>query len=60
MTAQTRTDITTYGHDGNEDFIRTEGLKKYYPVTRGLVLQRTVGMVMAVDGVSFNIPAGQT
>ena len=58
--AQTRTDITTNGRDGTDDLIRVKGLKKYYPVTRGLVLQRTVGMVKAVDGVSFNISAGQT
>ena len=40
--------------------IRLEGVKKYYPVTRGLVLQRTVGMVKAVDGISFAIQEGQT
>jgi len=34
-------------------------LKKYYPVTRGL-LQRTVGWVRAVDGVSFTIERGKT
>jgi len=32
---------------------------KYYPVTRGL-LQRTVGWVRAVDGVSFTIEQGKT
>ena len=40
--------------------IRLEGVKKHYPVTRGLVLQRTVGMVKAVDGISFAIQEGQT
>jgi peptide/nickel transport system ATP-binding protein len=34
-------------------------LKKYYPVTRGL-LQRTVGWVRAVDGVSFTVEQGKT
>jgi len=34
-------------------------LTKHYPVTRGL-LQRTVGWVRAVDGVSFKIERGQT
>ncbi len=58
--AQTRTDITTNGHDGTVDLINVAGLKKYYPVTRGLVFQRTTGVVKAVDGVSFKIPAGQT
>jgi peptide/nickel transport system ATP-binding protein len=34
-------------------------LKKYYPVTKGL-LQRTIGWVRAVDGVSFTIERGKT
>ncbi|GAI24364.1 unnamed protein product, partial [marine sediment metagenome] len=34
-------------------------LKKYYPVTKGL-LQRTIGWVRAVDGISFTIERGKT
>ena len=34
-------------------------LTKHYPVTRGL-LQRTIGWVRAVDGVSFKIERGKT
>jgi oligopeptide/dipeptide ABC transporter ATP-binding protein len=34
-------------------------LKKYFPVTRG-ILKRTVGQVQAVDGVSFRIGRMQT
>ncbi len=34
-------------------------LVKYYPVTKGL-LQRTVGYVHAVDGVSFTVERGNT
>ncbi len=34
-------------------------LKKYYPVTKGL-LQRTIGWVRAVDDVSFTIERGKT
>ena len=35
-------------------------LKKHFPVTRGLALQRTVGWVRAVDDVSFVIRPGET
>ena len=35
-------------------------LKMHFPLTRGIVLQRVVGYVRAVDGVSFSIVRGQT
>jgi oligopeptide/dipeptide ABC transporter ATP-binding protein len=36
------------------------GLKKYFPVTEGALIPRTVGHVKAVDGVSFDIRRGET
>ena len=39
--------------------LEVEGLKKYFPVRRG-VLSRTVAQVYAVDGVSFSIAPGET
>ena len=39
--------------------LEIRNLKKYYPITRGL-LRRVVGHVKAVDGVSFTIPKGKT
>jgi oligopeptide/dipeptide ABC transporter ATP-binding protein len=39
--------------------LRVEGLKKHFPVRRGL-LQNVAGHVKAVDGVSFAINAGET
>ena len=35
-------------------------LKMHFPLTRGIVLQRVVGYVRAVDGVSFSIERGKT
>src|SRR6266852_449431 len=40
--------------------IDVRDLKMYFPVTRGIVFQRVVGDVRAVDGVSFSIERGQT
>ena len=42
------------------DFVSVQGLKQYFPVQRGLFVNRTVGYVRAVDGVSFGIPRGET
>ncbi|HOT90901.1 MAG TPA: dipeptide ABC transporter ATP-binding protein [Anaerolineae bacterium] len=42
-----------------EVLLRVEGLKKYFPIKRGL-LQRHVGDVKAVDDVSFNVYRGET
>lgn len=43
----------------DEVLLDVKGLKTYFPVRRG-VLQRTVGYVRAVDGVSFSIRRGAT
>jgi oligopeptide/dipeptide ABC transporter ATP-binding protein len=40
--------------------LRAEELRKYFPVTKGLLFMRTVGHVQAVDGISFAIKQGQT
>ncbi len=42
-----------------EVFLEGRDLVKHYPVTRGL-LQKTVGWVRAVDGVSFKLEQGKT
>ncbi|SFD48950.1 ABC transporter ATP-binding protein [Streptomyces aidingensis] len=36
------------------------GLKVHFPLRRGVVFDRTVGHVRAVDGVSLSVPAGRT
>ena len=40
--------------------LRATNLKKHFPITKGLVLMKTVGWVRAVDDVSFSIRDGQT
>ena len=42
-----------------DDLIQVSGLKKYYPITSG-VLKRVTGHYKAVDDVSFSIGYGQT
>ena len=50
----------TENGSGGKELLRLEGVKKHYPVTTGLVMQRTIGQVKAVDGISFTLPKGQT
>jgi oligopeptide transport system ATP-binding protein len=46
--------------NGKEPLVIVENLKKHFPITRGIVIQRKVGAVQAVDGISFNIQRGET
>ena len=43
-----------------ETLVRVEHLTKHFPVTRGILIQRVVGAVRAVDDVSFEIQSGET
>ena len=42
------------------ELIRAENLTKYFPVTKGLIMMKTVGHVQAVDGINFSINEGET
>ena len=50
----------TNGAAERDALIRVVGLKKYYPMTKGFIIQRTTGVVKAIDGVSFSIMEGET
>jgi oligopeptide/dipeptide ABC transporter ATP-binding protein len=43
-----------------EALLSVSGLKKYFPVRRGVILARQVGAVQAVDGLDFAVAAGET
>ena len=44
----------------NEALIKVRDLKKYFPITRGIIARKHVGNVKAVDGISFDIKRGET
>lgn len=43
-----------------EILLEARNLKKYFPVTKGLILMKVTGWVKAVDGVNFTIDKGET
>ena len=40
--------------------VKVTGLKKYFPITRGVLFQKHVGDVHAVDGVDLEVYQGET
>jgi ABC-type oligopeptide transport system ATPase subunit len=43
-----------------QPLVRLRGVKKYFPITQGIVFQREVGRVHAVDGVDLDVYPGET
>ncbi len=58
MTTQTETNGSST--NGSEDLLEVSNLKMYFPVTSGIIFQRKVADVKAVDDVSFTIKRGET
>jgi oligopeptide transport system ATP-binding protein len=52
--------IDAKGKVSDEILLEIKGLKMYFPVTAGIVFQRTVAQIKAVDGISFDIRRGET
>jgi oligopeptide transport system ATP-binding protein len=44
----------------SEMLLEIRNLQKYFPVMKGVVFQKPIGWVKAVDGVSYTIDTGQT
>jgi oligopeptide/dipeptide ABC transporter ATP-binding protein len=52
--------VSTNSSGSGSELLVVEDLKKHFPVTRGIVFQKQVGAVRAVDGVSFTVREGET
>ena len=52
--------MSTNSSGSGSELLVVEDLKKHFPMTRGIVFQKQVGAVRAVDGVSFTVREGET
>src|SRR5262249_25955009 len=50
------------GQVGTDDdaLLAVEDVKKYFPITRGIIFQKEIAAVQAVDGVNFSVKQGET
>jgi len=60
VSAQPLTPETPASPSLGEPLMQVRNLVKHFPITRGIVIQRKVGAVQAVDGVSFDVNRGET
>ncbi len=44
----------------NGVLVKVRNLKMHFPITQGIIIQRKVGAIRAVDGVTFDIRRGET
>ena len=64
--SQTTTDATqpTGGerpaYDGSDVLVDAKGVKVHFPIKRGVIFDKTIGHVYAVDGVDLQIRRGET
>jgi oligopeptide/dipeptide ABC transporter ATP-binding protein len=42
-----------------DELLVVDGVKKYFPITRGIIFQKAIAQVQAVDGVSFSLNPGE-
>ncbi|HET8976746.1 MAG TPA: dipeptide ABC transporter ATP-binding protein [Solirubrobacteraceae bacterium] len=50
----------TTAASSREPLIEVRDLIKHFPITQGIIVQRQIGAVKAVDGVSFDVLRGET
>jgi oligopeptide transport system ATP-binding protein len=60
MTTTQTMDMPDAPQSASDILINVQELKMYFPVTAGLIFQRKIADVKAVDGLSFSVKRGET
>ncbi len=53
-------DSTAQDSNQSDVLLTVQNLKMHFPITRGIILQRQVGSIKAVDGITFDLMRGET
>ena len=59
MEASAATNPTTPAAAAGDTILQVDDLIMHFPITQGIIFQRQVGAVRAVDGVSFAMKRGE-
>jgi oligopeptide transport system ATP-binding protein len=59
MSEQAEIDIKSEPSN-HQPLVQVRNMVKHFPVTQGLIIEREIGSVKAVDGITFNIQPGET
>src|SRR5258707_1633783 len=51
---------STATFDSGKNLLDVKALKMHFPLTQGIIFQRQVGAVRAVDGIDFFVEKGET
>jgi oligopeptide/dipeptide ABC transporter ATP-binding protein len=60
MSTTASTAAASSSYRDKDVLLEVSGLRRYFPVTQGIVFQRQTGAVKAVDGVDFTVREGET
>jgi len=60
METSAATNTTSPATPSAGDILKVDNLVMHFPITQGIIFQRQIGAVRAVDGVSFAIKRGET
>ena len=60
MSVEVREDAPIQPAPSRKPLVQLIGVKKYFPVTHGVIFQKKVGFVHAVDGIDLSIYPGET
>ncbi|MBN1994559.1 MAG: ATP-binding cassette domain-containing protein [Anaerolineae bacterium] len=52
--------MTTNGNGKHQTLLSVKNLKMYFPITKGIIFQKHVGDIKAVDDITFEVKKGET